>query len=376
MKILHVITSLKMGGAEAALFSFLAYTIKNYSSQHQVAYIYDGPYVEKIRALGIPVYCIRGWFLSYDLGTYVKLCRLVKAFGPDIIHSSLWAANLLSRALAHRFSLPLISELHGDCRHVSARWKNWLDLETISGLKHQRIVAVSDCVAQAYQQTIINSIKDRYSRDQVSQQLIIIKNGIDATALRQRAKENPLSRSELGLNHDDFVIGSVGRLEAIKSYDLLLQAFKLVAQSNMKLCLIGDGAERTKLEQLACSLGIKDQVLFFGQRIDAYRFYELFDCFALSSQTEGLSLALLEAMAFGLPIITTHTSISHEVIIDGINGLLIANNNSDAYALGIKKLYDFPELRSAMHQANLSLITSFDLGCVVARYQKLYREIY
>ena len=366
MKIFHVITSLKMGGAEAALFNYLFYTKKHYDTQHLVAYIHAGPYVQKIRDLGVPVYCVRGWLFKHDLG------KLVKSFKPDVLHTSLWSANVLGRLLVKRFSLPLISELHGDCRYVSQPWKNWVDARTVCGVKKQKIIAVSDGVREAYQEIVIGAIKDPAMRDHVSKQLMVIKNGIDLTGLRQRALEDPLLRSELGLYDSDFLIGSVGRLEAIKSYDILLRAFKEVRDPGMKLCLVGDGSERHNLEKLADALQIREAVIFVGQRTDAYRFYPLFDCFALSSQTEGLSLALLEALAFGLPVITTNKSIKHEVLIDKVNGLLVPVNNVSAYAAGIKKLYGSPDLRRAMHQENLVLIELFGLGSVVARYQNLY----
>ncbi len=375
MKILYVITSLKMGGAEAALFNFLRYSIKKYDTQHIVAYMHDGPFVQKIRDLGIPAYHVDGWLLSCDLGTYVKLSCLIQSLNPDILHTSLWAANILGRVLAHCFALPLISEIHGDCRYVSASWKNWLDAQTLSGTKNQKIIAVADGVYNAYLKTVIGAIKNSNTRKRVSNQLITIKNGIDVTGFRNAAIGNPLSRVDIGLQDSDFVIGSVGRLESIKSYDLLLRAFALVKTKEMKLCLVGDGSERRKLEALADSLQIRDAVIFVGQRTDVYRFYPLFDCFALSSQTEGLSLALLEALAFGLPVITTSQNKQYEVLVDGVNGLLVSVNDLYAYVAAIKKLYENAELCEHMHHANLKLIESFDLGLVVDQYQKLYREL-
>lgn len=374
MKILHIITSLKMGGAETALFNFLRYTKQHYTTQHYVAYIHDGPFVQKIRDLGITVHCIRGWFVSHDLGTYIKLCKLIKVYKPDLLHTSLWSANFLGRMLARHFALPILSELHGDCRVVSQSWKNKLDSKTITGLQKQRIVAVADGVREAYQETIIGAIISPVKKDHVTQQLVVIKNGIDVAAL-QGAKDNPLLRADFGLSEHDFVIGSVGRLEAIKSYDILLRAFSVAWQPGMKLCLVGDGAERQNLENLAQDLCISEHVFFMGQRTDGYRFYQLFDCFALSSQTEGLSLALLEALAFGLPVITTNKNQHHEILADGVNGFLVPINDIEAYALSIKKIYASLELLQSMSKENLLLIQQFDLGHVVAHYQTLYREL-
>lgn len=366
MHILHIITSLKMGGAEAALFYFLQHAVKTEGITHSVAYVYDGPFVEKIRLLGVPVYSVAGWFWHHDSGTYIKLFRLVKHLKPDLLHTSLWSANLLGRLLARHCSLPLLSEVHGDCRKVSSYWKNYLDRLTVSLVKHQRIVAVSAGVKDAYEQTVL--------RDHLCLQ--VIKNGIDVKALQERARLQPLQRSDIGLSDNDFVIGAVGRLEPVKSYDVLIKAFVRSWKPDMKLCIVGDGSERRALEVLATKRGVREHIVFLGQRTDAYRLYQLFDCFALSSQTEGLSLALLEALTFGLPIITTHAGEQHEVLIDGRHGLLVPVNDDNRYALAIQKLYNSKALRATMHEANKALIPQFDITHALVSYELLYKELY
>lgn len=364
-----------MGGAEAALFHFLEYAKKHHASEHAVAYVHSGPFVDRIKKLGIPVYDVSGWLLTYDLGTYVKLFNIIRAYKPNLLHTSLWSANMLGRMLAYRFSLPLISEVHGDCRVVSARWKNWVDAQMVVGMTRHKLVAVAQGVRDAYQTAVLDTIKEPLVRDACVRQLMVISNGIDGAGLRQRAAANPLTRVEFGLGDNDFVIGSVGRFELVKSYDVLLQAFKKAWLPGMKLFLVGNGSQRSKLEQMAQDLEIASLVVFVGQRIDAYRFYPLFDVFALSSQTEGLSIALLEALAFGLPIVTTNDGPKHEVLVDGRNGLLVPINDVDAYAAALRKLMKLPTLGMMMSQENNVLSQSYDLAKVADQYQDLYRDL-
>lgn len=364
-----------MGGAESALFHFLRYTKKNYHTKHYVAYLHDGPFVQQIRQLNIPVYALNGWFLSYDLGTCIKLYRLIKSIKPDILHTSLWAANFLGRIAAAYFNLPIINELHGDCRLVSGAWKNLLDSKTLMLAKCQTIIAVSQGVKDAYEQTIINKINNQATQGVIKKQLIIIQNGVDIVGIQTKALEQPLVRADIGLSNHDFVIGSVGRLDPIKSYHIMIHALQAAHEPSIKLCLVGDGPERANLEALAKQLGIATSVIFVGQRSDAYRFYPLFDCFALSSQTEGLSLALLEALAFGLPVITTHAHKHHEIITHTINGLLVPVNNITAYANAINTIAHNHELRNSMRKTNLKKVNAFALSNAVYCYQDLYVQM-
>jgi glycosyltransferase involved in cell wall biosynthesis len=142
-----------------------------------------------------------------------------------------------------------------------------------------------------------------------------------------------------------------------------------------RILIVGDGSERKNLETLCQTLGIKDRVLFVGMRSDAQRFYPLFDCFALSSHSEGLSIALLEALSFGLPVITTHTFAHHDVITHGVNGFLISPRDIDAYAKHLEIIYNQPDLCVTMREANTLLVEKqFSIDATVNAYVALYEK--
>ena len=383
MKILHVISSLKIGGAETALYNFLE-SVQSKGNEHIVAFFHDGPYREKIEALGIKTYNINGWLYRYDPGAYFYLKKLVRSCKPDVIHSALWSANILSRLIASHCHIPVMCDLHGNCVD-EGRFRNLLDRLTTR--KAFAIVAVSNTVHEAYKHHVYNHPN-----------LITIQNGINIALVKKRALETPLSRNELGIPRDAFVIGAVGRLEPIKSYDVLINAFaqfceriessaqpecfasaKCIEGSNAspRILIVGDGSERKKLESLCQTLGINDRVIFVGMRPDAQRFYPLFDCFALSSHSEGLSIALLEALCFGLPVITTHAFDTHDVITHGVNGFLIPPNDIDTYAKHLEILYNNRELRGAMREANIDRVEKqFSLDATVNAYASLYQKAY
>jgi glycosyltransferase involved in cell wall biosynthesis len=198
--------------------------------------------------------------------------------------------------------------------------------------------------------------------------------------LHQQATKNPLTRRELGIDEHTFVIGAVGRLELIKSYDILIKAFAhlqtLPAQRPATLCIVGDGSQAAALRALAAELGIAANTMFMGMRDDAYRFYPLFDCFVLSSQSEGLSLALLEAMSFGIPVVTTHTHATHDVITNGIDGILVPPNNPVQLGQALHRLCQNPALhRSIAAAAQQRVQTSFTIDRVVDSFEQIYKQL-
>jgi glycosyltransferase involved in cell wall biosynthesis len=369
MKILHLITSLKVGGAESALVNYLSKIVGRDGNTHSVACFHRGPNTKKIEDLGVKAYQISGMLSIYDPIFFFRLIKLIKFIKPDVIHSSLWSANIIAR-LIYKFSkIPVICDLHGNSFH-EGRFRNWLDRRTVGYCS--KIIAVSDSVKDAYLKNIIEQ-----SNRAVASKLMVIKNGIDVESLRANALDSPVTKEEFGLDNC-FVVGAVGRLEPLKSYDVLIKAFAkfLGSGAKAKLCIVGDGSQKPALHDLVRVLKIEQSVIFVGYRSDAYKFYPIFDCFALSSRSEGLSIALLEAMAFGLPVITTHLGLDHDVIKHGVNGFLVAPGDTYSYALAINTLYKSPERTRLMGARNSDLVSSnFSIESVIAEYQKAYLKI-
>lgn len=364
MRILYIISSLKIGGAETALANLVPAIAHNHNVA--VAYFHDGPTRQLLEQHQIPVYPITGFLHHYDPSALMHLYQLIKQFKPTIIHTSLWSANIVGRILGKLTKIPVVSDLHGNCQ-FEGTVRNWGDRLTASW--SASTVAVSDGVAAAYQTQILHNQPPSLA----STKLIIIKNSIDTTKL---ALIQPLTRAELGIPPHAFVIGAVGRLEPIKGYDLLLQAFAQQPNNPARpvwLCLVGDGSQMASLQAYATQHHLTDRIIFAGFRRDATRFYPLFDCFALSSVSEGISMALLEALYFGCPVITTHRASTHEVITQGTHGLLVTTRSVPAYTAALAQLYNNPEgttnMRTACHEL---VMRNYALPRVVAAYEQIY----
>ncbi len=360
MKVAHLITSLKIGGAESVLCALLSNVDPK---QHLVIYFHFGPNVERLHNMGITTYQIKGLFSPYDPIGIICLFRLLKHLKPDLIHSALWSANILGSIFSKILKIPIICDLHGDViDHGSFR--NFFERVTVNIPK--RFIAVSRSVQLSFNDNIGTGL------------VSVITNGIDSDHVIEMANANKLTRADIGLLKDDFIIGSVGRLAAIKCYDVLINAFALFSlrAKNAKLCIVGDGPERSNLEGLVSRLGLRNSVIFLGERSDAVSIYPLFNCFTLASFSEGLSIALLEAMCFGLPIITTSKSLDHDVIEDGVNGFLVPVHGIEPLSIAIANLYDNPGLVVRIKKRNIEDVrTKFNVKKMHVMYEQIYRDI-
>lgn len=325
LRIVHLISSLKIGGAETVLYLLTKHLNTELFEQH-VIYFHDGPIREQIEQLGIPVYQLHGSFFQYDPFFFSRLVKLLKKIKPDVIHSSLWAANFFGTFAAKKLKIPIICALHTVWQHEGTLRNvlNYINLPLV-----RNPVAVSQTVAESFQRKKLCAGK-----------IVVIPNGIDTSNLLKKSQEESITRKALSISETDFIIGSVGRFVPVKNYDLLLDCASLLINkySGIKIMLVGLGPQYQKLKSQAESLKISDHVYFvIGQ--PAYRYYKLFDCFVQPSTYEGLSMALLEALCFKIPCVVTGKNSSHEIIKNNYNGLVIEPLNVDQLYQAIETVY-------------------------------------
>lgn len=362
IKIVHIISNLGIGGAELVLYQLLAH-MHDASLVHEVVFFHKGPYQEKIASLGIKTYHIKGIF-PYDPLFLYRLVRCIKKIRPDVLHTSLWAANFLGRLIAFYYGIIHAETLHNNVDQ-NGIVRTLLDRLTAS--KHGHVVAVSDGIVQSVAQYTpwfapVATIR-------------VIKNGISSYVLPK--EQNQISRASLGLTDSHFVIGSVGRFEPVKNYSLLLTAFALLYDecSKARLVLVGQGSQEYFLRQRASDLGIDDRVVFVIGK-DAQPYYALFDCFVLSSYKEGISMALLEAMKYQVAPIITSSVATHEVIIHGENGLLVPASDPEKLAHTIMQLIESRALKRRLaQQAVMTVTEQFQQDKMIAHYTHFYHDI-
>ena len=369
MCITHIISNLDFGGAEHILYQRLKHSDKK-AFKHVVITLRSGNVVRQIRELGIPVYIISGLVTPYDFIAYLRLKKIVKKIKPDLIHASLWSATTLSRLVGKSLNIPVINDIHSNCKH-HGWFRNWCDVQTAH--MSRKIISISNAVQTSWKQEIIQKIKPVYHADMYKQLQIII-NCIDVEHMKNIKS---IMRNEVDLADNDFVIGTVGRLEPIKSHDMLIKAFDAFCRKKRaKLVIIGSGSQEYKLKTLAHSLGIQQRVLFTGQRGDAQRWYSLFDCFVLSFTSEGISLALLEAMSCGVPVITTYDGKAHEVIEHEKTGLLVSVGDCEALTEAFAEVYGNEKMACDLGAAGQKIVfEKFGIKKMVRAYENVYHSL-
>jgi L-malate glycosyltransferase len=364
--IAYIVNSLNLGGTE----NLVVQMSRAFQAEYAVTVICldePGLWAQKLRDEGIPVYCF--WRQpGIDLAIAGKIARFCKKHTIDLIHAhqcTPWFYAALSRVL---YSSPkLLFEEHG--RHYPERYswkKNLINRWFIQNLT-TKIVAVSADVRQRlvkYEGITANRIE-------------VIYNGVSSPPPIDKDRRE-LLRRQLGLKPEDFVIGTVGRLDPIKNIPLLVKALADVHHSNtsIKGLLVGDGPERQQLQKIVVSLNIEEDIVFAGYRKDATDVLQCLDLFVLCSFSEGTSMALLEAMAAGIPAIVTDVGGNPELISNNVNGWVIP---TDSPADLIRAIYE--ALNNKVLTANMvkngqqRFHNSFTFDSMLQNYGRYYQEL-
>jgi glycosyltransferase involved in cell wall biosynthesis len=243
-------------------------------------------------------------------------------------------------------------------------WRNVLSRQVARRV--ERIVALATS-------SIDNLTKRRFPRERIS----FIPNGVDTDKFRPPGPGEPKVRPA-GWPSGGPVVISVGRLFGIKGFDLLLTAWAKVLRHHPEahLVIAGDGSIRESLLAQAATLGIVGRVTLLGQRDDVPELLRAADIYVSSSRSEGMSNAILEALASGLPVVATRAGAEDDIIDDGVTGLLIPTENAAAIASGLTALLDDPARRRDMAQrARARVLADFQVSAVVERYLRLYQEL-
>ncbi len=182
-------------------------------------------------------------------------------------------------------------------------------------------------------------------------------------------------REELGINMDSKIILSVGELNENKNHEVIIKAIADMDLQNIYYIICGIGDRQVFLRNLSKELGIENKVLLLGHRTDISNIYLQADVFVFPSMREGLSLALMEAMASGLPIVCSDIRGNRDLILNGKNGFIIEGNNKAAYSHAIESILCNNKLQESMSSYNKKRIQKFDRSVVDFKMKKIYQNI-
>lgn len=367
--ILHVTSGLQVGGAERFLVGLLAEFIKHPQNQfeHRVVYFRSGPCLVELDKLGIKADCVAGLWHTYDPVSLLKLGKLIWQLRPKYLHSQLWMANLYTRLLGKVLRIPVICSLHANYnrgyQNSDDQFKLWLDRWTMPWVA--KVVAVSPEIAQ--------KARLDFPRLQ-SDQIVQISNGIKLPITRKVfTREQVADLSCRNFQRKLLVIGHVGRFVPVKNQALLLQALGRLRdlERPFRAILVGYGPLEGALRQQLQDLNLQELVrIEYTTEVD--QIYQQLDCFVLPSHQEGLSIALLEAMSYGLPVIVTADG-EHPVIQSDRNGLVCQPGSLDGLVEALDRLICDRHLCERLgRQAEQDLRRDYQLSEVAGRYLSLY----
>lgn len=204
----------------------------------------------------------------------------------------------------------------------------------------------------------------------------VIPNGLDLHKFR--GADGAAARQELGLAHGQFVIGCIANLNSVKRHDLILTAFSRIVSEvgDARLIFVGKGDLEGRLRQQADEIGIAERVLFLGQRSDIPALLACMDVVVSASDSEGMSNALIESAAAGVPAIATDVGGSPEIVDEGRTGMLVPAGDPGAIAAAILELYRRPDLRALMSSCAAKKASSiWSLDAMIASHEALYQSL-
>lgn len=354
MKIVHVVDSMEVGGAE----TLVAQMCRLQREQGHDPQVYA---VAKLGALGKRMQ-EEGFRVEADVGGHLidaslGFFKLFRGFRPDVVHLHNPTPTIYAAPAARLSGVPsIISTRHSlvapprnavmERKYaIAARFCDW-------------VVGICDAT--------VNNVKEAGSAP--ADKIVRIYNGTVAV------QPEPEDRRPV---KNGFTLLFVGRLEEVKNLPFLLEAVRDAVRSDagIQLWIVGDGTQRASLEQRARELGLEANVTFWGQQLDVARFFSAADVFVMSSVSEGLPMSLLQAFSIGLPAIVTDVGGMAEVVRFADGGIVVPLTDGSEMTAAILRLAESSaERQQSSANAKAAFESHFTLSAMVDSYMKLYRD--
>lgn len=303
----------------------------------------------------------------FDTGFFRRISTFLRHEQIDIIHSHLFGPTVEAGLLSRLTGVPTVGTIHG-VGDLSPR-------ESLKPLKFgimrqgvSRLVFVSESLRDTFLS------RATYPRARTA----VIPNGVDpADHLHAR---DAAVRAEFGIPENAFVVGALGNLRPVKRYDVFLQMAAALhgRDSTYRFVVVGQDTEplHGELLKLRASLGLDGIVHFTGFRGDVERVLPSFDLFAITSDSEGFSIATVQAMASDLPVVATRCGGPQEILEDGVTGRLVATGDPLGMAEVVDHLRRNPQLRASLAAAGRrSAVERYSVHSQIARYEELYDAV-
>lgn len=364
IRVLWVVKGLGPGGAERLLG---AAARAHDAEQFEIECAYVLPWkdhlVGELEAAGVRTHCLSR--RRSDPRWPLRLRQLVRGGEFDVVHVHSPLPGSVARAATRTMkkgSRPgLVSTEHNQwsTHRGPTRWANRL-----TGRFDDAAFTVTDEVKASMRGPIAN-------------RAVSLRHGIDVARVAAQTEHRAAIRAELGLDPDELVVTTAANFRPQKDYPNLLGAAKLLADRGVpvRLVAVGQGPHEAEIHRLRDELGLADRVILTGFRDDATAVMGACDAFVMASQWEGLPVAVMEALALGLPIVSTAVGGMAETLHDGDDALLVPSRDAEALATAIERVVTDAELRARLAEASRRRASEFDVARTVEVIEAAYRRV-
>ena len=299
----------------------------------------------------------------------LKLRKLIKNKNINLIHAHDVRASIAAKLATANLNIIVISHIH-----VEYDWlKNKSKLKIIDGLfrgKYDLSLACSKNVKEFY-----CKYNSKCNRDKI----IALPNSFNFSEINKiDTMSNIYFESINNIPKDKYIFGYIGRLINLKGIDLIIESFNLFEKKhpNSILIIVGEGAEKEKLMNLAKEYNLSTKIYFMGYRKDVYNWLNIFDCFILPSKREGLPLTILEAMAMKKIVISTAVGGIPELIVNNYNGILIEERKPKLLMESMEYVYENKnEVNEIVENAYKHLILNYSIEDYINTIHKVYKNL-
>lgn len=357
MKVVHIITGLRIGGAENQLQLLL----RNSRAEAEVIALTNADEIaDAIRHDGTPVHALN-MKSNRDILAVIKLARWLRVLRPDVVHLHLYRATLYGRLAARLANVPVVVTTE----------HSLLD-GRIEGRPTTKSVRALYMATEPFNTATIAVSGEVHSRlldwGIPNRKLRIIPNGIEVINPQDSDHVRGEVRQELGWADNWRVIAGIGRLSPEKRWDLLLEAAAPLLSPRLRLALIGAGPEGPRLRDLAASLHIEDHVSFLGARADVGKMLAAVDLVVSTSPQETFGLAVLEALVAGRPVVYVRAPAVDEV--GELAGVIKISEDVESVRAGMLKGL---ETRSSLPL--VAKLDAYDIQKVASQVDHVYTEL-
>jgi glycosyltransferase involved in cell wall biosynthesis len=362
----QLLHTLKVGGAEV-LAARLARGLGDRFRMIFACLDELGTLGEELRGEGFPVEVLERR-PGVDWGCSRRLRRFLRRENVGLVHAHQYTPFFY--ALLARFPfrrVPVLLNEHGRHQPDYPRPKRML-FNRLALRRRDRVVGVGEAVRQALIQN------EGFPAARVG----VIYNGIDLAPFAEPCPDRTVLRAELGLGANDLVLFQVARLDYLKDHATAIRTLEgvVAVRPDVRLVLVGEGPEQGKIEDLIRQKNLGANVRLLGLRKDVARLLSAADLFLLTSTSEGIPLTLIEAMAAGLPVVSTNVGGVAEVVEEGRTGLLAPSGDDAALAERVLRLAAAPDMRASMGAAGKERAYAvFSEKQMHGNYERLYREM-